>query len=217
MKIKGIIFDMDGLMIDTEKYLVKFWIQAALEFGYDMKREHVLEIRSLAGKYAIPKLQNIFGKDFSYPDIRKRRAELMNNFIEKNGVEKKYGLDLLLEYLKKNGYKIAVATATEKERAEYYLKSINVYHYFDTIVCGSMIENGKPEPDIYLKACDEIGLEPKECIALEDSPNGILSAYRAGCNPIMIPDLSEPDEETLKLLYSKADNLEKVIEILENL
>lgn len=216
MKIKGLIFDMDGLMLDTEKLLLKFWIQSANEFGFDMKREHVLGIRSLAAKYAIPKLQDIFGKSFDYYEVRKRRIELMNKYIEENGVEKKPGLDVLLEYLKVHGYKIAVATATDKSRAEMYLKSVGVLDYFDVMVCGPMVENGKPEPDIYLKACELLKLNPSECLALEDSPNGIISAYHAGCKPVMIPDLSQPDEEILCLLYKKLNRLDCVIDLLEN-
>lgn len=216
MKIKGVIFDMDGLMLDTEKLLLKFWIMSANEFGFDMKREHVLGIRSLAAKYAIPKLQGIFGENFDYYAVRKRRIELMNKYIEENGVEKKPGLDKLLEFLKKHEYKIAVATATDKLRAEVYLNSVGVLDYFDVMVCGPMVVNGKPAPDIYLKACELLKLEPSVCLALEDSPNGILSAYRAGCRPVMIPDLTQPDHETSKLLYKKLDRLDSVIDLLEN-
>ncbi len=215
--IKGIIFDMDGLMLDTEKLLMKFWIESANSFGFDMKKEHVLSIRSLAGKYASPKLQNIFGKEFDYVAVRQRRIELMNSFIEQNGIEKKAGLDELLEYLKANGYKIAVATATDKDRAYKYLTDVGVWHYFDKFVCNAMVKNGKPEPDIYLKACEELELNPSECIALEDSPNGIMSAYRAGCKPVMVPDLSQPDEETAKLLFKKIDRLDMLIDVLEDM
>lgn len=216
MKIKGIIFDMDGLMLDTEKLLLKFWIMSANEFGFDMKKEHVLSIRSLAAKYTIPKLRDIFGEKFDYYAVRKRRIELMNKYIEENGVEKKPGLDKLLDYLKTNGYKTAVATATDKLRAENYLKSAGVLEYFDVMVCGPMVENGKPAPDIYIKACELLKLKPFECIALEDSPNGILSAYRAGCRPVMIPDLTQPDDETSKLLYKKLERLDLVIDLLES-
>lgn len=215
MKIKGVIFDMDGLMLDTEKLLMKFWIESAKESGFDMKKEHVLGIRSLAAKYAIPKLQGIFGESFDYHSVRSRRIELMNSYVKENGVEKKPGLDKLLEYLKSSNYRIAVATATDKQRAEMYLKSVNILDYFDVMVCGPMVENGKPAPDIYLKACEELKLSPSECMALEDSPNGILSACRAGCRPVMIPDLSSPDEETSALLYAQCERLDDVIGLLE--
>jgi HAD superfamily hydrolase (TIGR01509 family) len=214
--IKGVIFDMDGLMIDTEKLLMRFWIQSANEYGFDMKKEHVLEIRSLAPEYATAKFRSFFGDTFDYPLIKKRRIQLMNEFIDKNGIEKKYGLDELLEYLDKNGYKKAVATATDIERTVSYLKRLNIIQYFDEIVTAHMVEHGKPAPDIYLRASEKIGLNPTECLALEDSPNGILSAYRSGCNPVMIPDLSQPNNDTVKLLYAKADNLAEVINILES-
>ena len=213
MEIKGVIFDMDGLMLDTEKLLTRFWIQAAKEAGFDMKTEHVLGIRSLAAKFAIPKLQGIFGERFDYAAIRSRRIELMNAYIAENGLEKKKGLDELLEFLK-GRFAIAVATATDYSRTEMYLKEAGVFDYFDKIVCGPMVKSGKPAPDIYLRASSELDLEPHSCAALEDSPNGILSAFRAGCKPIMVPDLSQPDAETSAMLYAKADSLLDVIEIL---
>ncbi|MBE6846099.1 MAG: HAD family phosphatase [Ruminococcus sp.] len=213
--VRGIIFDMDGLMLDTEKLLMRFWIESANEHGFDMKKEHVLSIRSLAAKLASPKLKGIFGEEFDYFSVRSRRIELMNAYIRENGVEKKSGLDELLAYLKSNGYKIAVATATDKERAYMYLTSVGVWDYFDKFVCNSMVENGKPAPDIYLKACEELNLSPCECIALEDSPNGIKSAHAAGCLPVMVPDLSQPDEEILSLLYKKIDTLDMLIDVLK--
>ena len=217
MEIRGIIFDMDGLMIDTEKLLHKYWVQAANEFGYPMKMEHVLQIRSLAAKFAIPKLKNMLGEDFDYYKVRARRMELMNQHVEQYGLEKKKGLDELLDYAKKNGYVMAVATATDEERTAKYLKSIGKYSYFDEIVCGPMVANGKPEPDIYLEAAKRLKLQPENCMALEDSPNGILAAYRAGCVPVMVPDLDEPSKETKEMLYGLVSDLTQVIPLLESL
>lgn len=208
--IRAVIFDMDGLMIDTEKLLHKYWIQAANENGYPMKMEHVLQIRSLAAKFAIPKLKEMLGEDFDYYKVRTRRLELMAEHVERYGIEKKNGLDELLDYLKNEEYHLAVATATDMERTTNYLNKIGKFEYFEKIICGPMVENGKPAPDIYLKAAKELNCNPKECIALEDSPNGILAAYRAGCLPIMVPDLDLPDEETKKLLYTQAKDLIEV-------
>lgn len=214
--IKGVIFDMDGLMIDTEKLLTRFWCKASNIYGFNMTKEHVLGIRSLAAKFAEPKLKGIFGESFDYQKVRAKRIELMNDYILKNGIEKKKGLDELLEYLKSNGYLIAVATATDLSRTTAYLSRIGIFHYFDKIVCATMVENGKPEPDIYLKASSELGLLPEECLALEDSPNGIISAHRAGCRPIMIPDLSRADDELLKICEAELESLDLVISYLEN-
>lgn len=215
--IKGIIFDMDGLMIDTEKLLQRFWCEAANECGYPMKPEHSLKIRSLNAKLAEPMLKQLVSKEFDYQKVRKRRIELMNAYIEKNGVEEKEGLKELLFYLKEEQYELAVATATDYERTKLYLSSIGVFSYFSQVICGNMVKNGKPEPDIYQLATQKLGYEPQECMALEDSPNGILAAYSAGVLPVMVPDLDEPGEEIRKKAYRVVKNLKEVIPILEGL
>ena len=216
-QIKGIIFDMDGLMIDTEKLLQMYWCQAANELGYPMKKEHVLKIRSLSAKYAIPKLKEMLGEDFDYDKVRARRLELMAQHVEKYGIEKKKGLDELLNYLRAKQFKLAVATSTDIERTTTYLKAIGKFEYFQGIVCGNMVKNGKPEPDIYMRASEVLELLPCQCIALEDSPNGILSAHRAGCIPIMVPDLDLPDKETKALLYTFVKDLSEIIPILDRM
>lgn len=213
--IKGAVFDMDGLMLDTEKLLVKYWRQAAAEFGYDMTLEHVLGIRSLARKYSVPKLRGIFGEQFEFEQIRARRIELMNAYIDEHGFDIKKGLFELLDYLRDNGYRIAVATATDRTRAGIYLRRAGAIEYFDEIICGDMVKNGKPEPDIYLTAVEKLGLEPKECAAFEDSPNGIKAAYRAGCRTIMIPDLTQPDDEIKPMLSAVYESLDMAVEFFE--
>lgn len=214
LNIKGVIFDMDGLIIDTERLLIKYWCQACKEFGYYATPEMLYPMRSLCSKYSIPKFKEVFGQDFDVSKVRARRMELMNEYISIYGVEKKKGLDELLDFLQSNGIKTAVATATDYPRTEKYLKSIKVFDKFDNIVCANMVKVGKPEPYVYLQACDEIGLLPNECLALEDSPNGILSAYRAGCKPIMIPDLTQPDDYTKSLLFACVESLDMVIDII---
>lgn len=213
--VKGAIFDMDGLMIDTEKLLVKYWRQAAAEFGYEMTFEHVLGIRSLSRKYSVPKLKGIFGDEFPFDEVRSLRIRLMNEYIDKNGFDIKKGLFELLDYLKSKGIKIAVATATSRDRAVMYLERINALQYFDAVICGDMVKNGKPEPDIYLTAAAELGLPPEECAAFEDSPNGLKSAYAAGCKVVMIPDLSQPDSETEPYTTAVYESLDKAVDFFE--
>ncbi len=212
--IRGVIFDMDGLMLDTEKLLARFWMQVAREAGFPMELEHVLGIRSLAAVYAKPKLQGIFGESFNYEVIRARRRELTAAHLASHGIETKAGLHELLSYLKESGRKIAVATATDRARTDDYLTQAGVHGYFDVFVCGDMVRKGKPDPEIYLTACRELGLAPEECMALEDSPNGIRSAHAAGCRAVMVPDLSAPDEELLPLLTACVPDLAQVIGLL---
>lgn len=214
MKIKGVISDMDGVILDTEKLYVRFWCEAANFYGYPMERRHALSIRSMARPFAIEKLKGYFGEDFDYYAVHDKRIELMDKYIEKNGIEAKNGAKALLSYLKDNGYRVALATATGIERTEKYLKQQGLYEFFDEIVCASMVEHGKPEPDIYIYAAEKIGLKPQECIALEDSQNGIKSASSAGCKTVMVPDLDEPADEIKPLLYDVADGLEDVIRII---
>lgn len=215
--VKAVIFDMDGLILDTEKLLVKYWCQAANEAGFPMQREHALNIRSLARKFAIPYLQGEFGSDFDYVKIRSRRMELMAEALEQNGLELKKGVKELLRYLNTHNIPAAVATATDHERAKAYLEKAGIYEYFDKVVCATMVENGKPKPDIYLYAASQLGFSPEECVALEDSPNGVRSAASAGCVTIMVPDLTQPDEELKELIFAKADSLLDVPRIIEQI
>ncbi len=213
--IKAVIFDMDGLILDTEKLLVKYWCQAANEAGFPMQREHALNIRSLARKFAIPYLQGEFGEDFDYVSIRSRRMELMSQALERDGLQLKKGICELLEYLKQSGIPSAVATATDYERAKAYLTRVGIFDSFDKIVCATMVESGKPAPDIYLYAAEQLGLPPRECMALEDSPNGVRSAAAAGCVTVMVPDLTQPDEELGRLIFAKANSLLDVPAIIQ--
>ncbi|MBR4627339.1 MAG: HAD family phosphatase [Ruminococcus sp.] len=195
VELKGAIFDMDGLLIDTEKLYLRYWKQAAADFGYDMRDEHVFAIRSLARKYSIPKLKGFFGEDFPTEDVRARRTELINAHIEKYGIELKKGVFELLGYLRDNGIAAAVATATPRERTMLYLGKIGAAERFDAVVCGDMVTSGKPDPEIYLTAARELGLPPELCAAFEDSPNGLKAARAAGCKVVMIPDMTPPQTE----------------------
>ena len=212
--VKAVIFDMDGLLLDTEKLLVKFWQEAAREAGFPMTREIALNIRSMHRSFAIPYLKSELGEDFDYLKIRARRMELMTEHFEKNGLELKKGAKTLLTYLNENKIPTAVATATDYERAEKYLKETGIFGYFDKIICATMVKVGKPKPDIYIYAASELGLEPSDCVALEDSPNGVMSAASAGCKTIMVPDLTEPDEELSRIIAAKANSLDEVIDII---
>lgn len=213
-KIKGILFDMDGLILDTEKLYTRFWMEAANALGYPMTREQALGMRSLSRQFGAAKLQSYFDRPIDYEEVRIKRIELMNAFIEKEGVEAKAGVFELMAYLKENGIKTAIATSSPLERTEKYLASVGLADAFDKLVSGYMVKKGKPEPDIYQFAAKELGLEPGECLALEDSPSGIMSASRAGCFPVMIPDQDEPTEETKQLLFAKAERLDRVINLL---
>lgn len=215
MEIKAVVFDMDGVLIDTEKLLVRYWVQAANEMGFPMERKHALELRSLASRYAEPYLKGLFGDGFNYHKVRARRIELMEDYIDLHGVQIKPGLTELMDYLKKHSYKIAVATATDYDRAVPYLQKAGIYESIDSLCCGPSVEHGKPEPDIYLYAAKKLGVEPEKCLAIEDSPNGIKAAHAAKMHTVMIPDLTQPDKKLQRLIYRTCGTLMDVIGVLE--
>ena len=213
--VKAVIFDMDGLLLDTEKLLVGFWVQAANEAGFPMTRENALSIRSLHRKFAVPYLQGLFGESFDYFKIRSRRMELMKEYLADHPLELKRGARELLEYLNKENMLTAVATATDYERTRDYLERVGIFNSFNKIVCAAMVAEGKPKPDIYIYAAEQLGLDTRECAALEDSPNGVRSAAAAGCVTVMVPDLTQPDEELSGLIFAKADSLYDVIDVIK--
>ncbi|MBQ8687073.1 MAG: HAD family phosphatase [Ruminococcus sp.] len=213
--IQGLIFDMDGLLLDTEKYYFRYWMQSAAEFGFSMKPRHALAIRSLCAKYAERYLKRELGEDFDYHAVRARRRVLIQEAMEQFGIQLKPGVRELLAWCRENDVLTAVATATPTENAKIHLERVGLKDCFSVIVGGDSIENGKPCPDIYRKAAAVLSLPTENCLALEDSPNGILAAFSAGCNPVMVPDLTEPDEMLKPLLYAWVPTLMDVIGLIE--
>lgn len=217
LHIKGVIFDMDGLILDTEKLYQRFWKQASNELGYEMPQETALKLRSLDKHLAKEMLREYFGDGYDYEQVKALRVKMMADYVSRNGIEAKKGVRELVEYLEAHGYKTAVATATNLKRANEHLTLAGVRDCFDEVVCAADVEFGKPYPDVYLYACEQIGLKPEECIALEDSPNGVKSAYSAGCSVICVPDRGEVEDEVKDIIYAGAESLIDVIEIIENM
>lgn len=212
--VKAVIFDMDGVLIDTEKHYNAAWCEAAHGAGFDFTREHALLLRSLDPKLASELMKELFGEGFDYFAIREVRRKLVAERLAKYGLEKKPGIDELLTFLHEKGIKTAVATATPIELTYQHLEKIGVKNQFDKIVSAKQVAHGKPAPDVYLYACEQIGEKPEDCIAVEDSPNGIKSAYAAGCKPVMVPDLTQPDEELVPMLYGVAKTLVDIKEMI---
>lgn len=214
INVKGVLFDMDGVILDTEKLYTRFWCEAAQDLGFPMTHEMALGMRSLSREVGERQLKAYLGEEVDYQQVRSKRIEMMSEFIKENGVELKPGIHELLDFLKENGIKTAVATSSPLDRTKEYLGQVGLVDAFDELVSGHMVEHGKPAPDIYLYAAKKLGLKPEECLVLEDSPTGLLAAYRAGCIPVMVPDQDQPDEETRNRAYAVVENLVAVKELL---
>ena len=213
--ICAVIFDMDGVLIDTEKHYNAAWCQAATEAGFPFTREHALLLRSCEAKEGEKLMQGIFGPSFDYYAIRERRRELVRERLAQYGLEKKPGVEETLRFLRAKGIKTAVATATALDITKSHLTTIGVCDLFDSIVSAKNVAHGKPEPDVYLYACEQIGERPQDCMAVEDSPNGIMAAYRAGLRTVLVPDLTQPDEELTKYLYACVNSLSDLCELID--
>ena len=205
--VDACIFDLDGTLTDTEKFYQKAWPLALEHFGYKCEPWMPLELRSLGRPFAPLQFKKWFGDDFDYNEVREYRKAIVVDMIKEQGIPLKPGAKEILVWLRENGILTALATANDFERTKGYLTRLGLFDHFDKIICADMVKEGKPSPDIYSYACQQLGLEPQRCLAVEDSPNGVTSAHLAGCKVVMVPDLTQPGEELSKKLYACVPSL----------
>lgn len=215
--IKAVVFDMDGLMFDTEKIGIRTWKTLADELGYPKLDGLIFTCFGTNHTFKRKYFADVLGEDFPYDFFLKREVEITDETLKKEGIPHKKGLVEILEFLKSNGIKTAVATSTSYHPAVDRLEDAGVLKYFDKVITGDMTERGKPEPDIYLKACAELGIEPKYAMGLEDSFNGVRSIYSAGMKAVMIPDMVEPDDEMKEKTFAIKESLLDVIKLISEL
>ncbi len=215
--MKAIIFDMDGVLFDTEKLCRDNWIMLAREQGITDMEEVFMQCVGRNTNDTRTLLLNHYGQDFPYDSFRKRASNWFWNTVAKDGVPIKPGVYELLEYLKQAGYGIGLASSSRKESVISHLTSTGLLEFFSVIVTGDMVEHSKPQPDIYLLACDRMHVVPQEAYAIEDSFNGIRAAYAAGMKPIMVPDLIAPDDEMEKISFCICESLLEVRDFLSQL
>lgn len=215
--IKAVIFDMDGLMTDTERLFIDIWCQVLSERGMPENRDVVTHCIGLDHGRTRAYVSEKLGEDFDFVNIMGEINRRAIRHYEEKGVPLKEGLYELLDYLDEQGIPYGVATSTKRDNGRFRLDKIGVLSRLSGLVTGDMVEKGKPEPDIFRKAAEAIGVPAGECMVLEDSPHGILAAHRAGCIPVMIPDLKEPDAETLAMLFARRNSLLEIPDLLESM
>ncbi|BBK78356.1 MULTISPECIES: HAD family hydrolase [Clostridium] len=215
--IRTIIFDMDGVLFDTEKIYDEAWKIILKERNVE-NIDYVLSgCRGLTSEDSEKFIDANFKGRLSGKECLNDLMDKFNEIIEKRGVPIKNGVHELLSYLKRNHYEIGLASSTHEPLVVSHLKEVGIREYFTHLTTGDMVEKGKPEPDIYLKACSKFNRKPEECIAVEDSINGVTAAIRAGMNAIMVPDIVQPTKEIEKQLYKKLNSLLEVKDFLESI
>ena len=213
--IEAVVFDMDGLMFDTER----LWLDAVKKtnevYRYNVPLELIIECMGKRKDLIDLKLKEELGENFDTDKFLKLNRKFMDEDVTLNGLKIKRGLKELIAFLKSKNIKIAVASSSKFDKIQTRFKEANInINDFDYIIGGDMVTAPKPDPQIYLKSCEVLNVNPKNAIALEDSDSGIRSAASAGMKAILIPDIKKPSEEILKLAYKKLDNLLEVIELL---
>lgn len=217
MKYKAIIFDMDGTLFDTEKISMEAWFASAEKFNLPVTEEFCKQLigRNRASAQVI--FKKYMPEWFNEDEVYDYRKIVMDEYKQKHGPLPKGDLKKIFETVKAKGMRIALCSSSYQHSISLNLGMANVREYFDVIVDGSMVSNGKPAPDIYLLTAQKLGLKPSECLVIEDSENGILSAHRAGMDVIMSVDMIEPTEELKKICLKIYYHLDDILEIINTL
>ena len=215
-RIRGVAFDMDGLLFDTERLAVEGWIRTGEKLGIPIREDAALMTLGLNRDDTRRVFESLYGTGHDYDLIRAERLRYTEEKIRREGVPVKKGVRELLDYLDGNGIPYTLATSTDRGRAGRFLDGAGLSGRFRLRVCGDMVPRGKPEPDIYLAAAGLLGLPPEQTLALEDAPLGVEAAWRAGMPVVMVPDLVPADPVTAERALLVAESLEEVIPLLRD-
>ena len=213
-KFKAVVFDMDGVIFDSERCIMETWIILAEKYGIEGIEEVFLACTGTNHAKTRQICLDAYGEDFPYEKYERESSEMFHDKYDGGRLPIKPGVFELLDYLKSTGVKIALASSSRRESVVRELTEGGVIDYFDEIIAGDMVSKSKPDPQIYLKACEAIGVAPEDCYAIEDSYNGIRSAAAGKLRPIMVPDLRPADDEMKQLSVAVLDSLNDVITYL---
>lgn len=214
--IEALLFDMDGLLLDTERMQDKIWDKAKEHFHYDFNESFKKEMRGINIQASLKIYEKYFGKNFDYQTVLKWRRAYFMEIAKNEGIPIKKGALELLRYVRQKGIHCALATSTERNRFMQYIPYLeeNIFDFFDVIVDGSMVQHSKPDPEIFLLAADQLGVDIKNCMVLEDSINGVKAGIASEAMTVMIPDLMQPTDEIKDKVYCILNDLSEVIDVI---
>lgn len=217
MKKDSIIFDMDGVIFDTERVYMGIWINVYNEHGYEMTPELYKTFIGRDKPSLIKELEKRYGNGFNGAEMFKECEMHLKKAIDNGEVPIKDGVLEIFDFLKKRKYKMAIATSSPKSKLHMQLKIHNLEEVFDTIICADDVTKSKPDPEIFLVAAEKLKSKPEKCIVIEDSPAGIQAAYNAGISAIHVEDLVAANEKIKSCSVEQFKNLFEVREYLSNL
>lgn len=212
---EAVIFDMDGVIFDSETCVVESWMVVAEKYNIEGIEDACNECLGLNKDATRVKMLERYGEDFPYDEFKQEASKFYHDKYDGGRLPMKQGIEELLKFLKDNGKRVAVASSTRREVVEAEIRDAGLFKYFDVLVCGDMVTKSKPEPEIFLKACELLGVSPSRSFGIEDSYNGIRSASRAGLRTIMVPDRIGPDDEMIELTEIILPSLVEVKEYFE--
>lgn len=208
--MKSVIFDMDGLLLDSENETFKAFKKIGGDMGYTVTRDFYCSMIGVSEPYAIKMLTQKFGDGFDGEGFFLKVREYVKNSYSLHGVPVKEGAKELLSFLKESGISCAVGSSSAREWVEKLLKSAGLFDYFDAFVCGDEVKNAKPDPEIFIKACKKLGVKAEDAVVLEDSPFGVEAAHKAGVPVICVPDMLYPDENIIAMTCAVCGSLKEV-------
>ena len=214
---KAVIFDMDGLLFDSERLSHRFWIQSASEFGFELPTEVFLDMIGKPVNENEPRVLAAMGSKFPFWEVKELKDKLVSRFIEDNGVPLKPGAVEIVTAVSKAGFPCSVATSTESRVANWKLGRAGLLDQLVLSVCSDEVEKGKPAPDLMLKAASGMGVVPEVCIVLEDSAAGLAAAEACGMFPILVPDMLQLSEAEKRPAKKECKDLHEAKEVVFSL
>ena len=217
MNGKAVIFDVDGLMLDTERLAKPAWTKALADFGYAISDEFYLQLVGRSVKDVSRMLKEELGEDLQLDEILEHRYQIGFDQIDRGEVRVKFGLYDVLDFLDMNSIPKAVASSSSRLWTDKKFAATGLDRRFDVIVCGDEVAEAKPAPDVFLEAARRMGVPARECIVLEDSEPGVMAAYAAGMAAVMVPDIKLPSVKVAAQAYFVAPSLIGALPVIANL